>query len=81
MTQGEHIPWQRRYDYARRLLARALLNSPAPWPKAEERKRCIEECLVRAGLKGTAIERYFRLQAQSLLLGKEPLPGRRVLIA
>jgi len=80
MTE-EHCPWQRRYDYARQLLARALLNSPAPWPNAALRERCITECLVRSGLKGTTVERYFRLQAECLLLGKEPFPGQRVLIA
>lgn len=79
MTE-EDCPWQRRYDYARRLLARALLKSPAPWPNASLREQCITECLVRSGLKGTRVERYFRLQALCLLLGKEPFPGRRVLI-
>lgn len=80
MTE-EHCPWQRRYDYARLLLARALLKSPAPWSNAAVREHVITECLVRSGLKGTPVERYFRLQALCLLLGMEPFPGRRVLIA
>jgi len=80
MTQEEQVPWQKRYDFARRLLARALLRSPAPWPSASERDRCIRECLTRSGLRGKSVERHFRLYAECLLQGKEPFPGRRVLI-
>lgn len=78
MPIEDNVPWQKRCEYARRLLAEGVLRSKPPWPDAKKRRDFIQKCLGYSGLCGTSYEKYFKVLAECVLQGKEEFPGRRV---
>jgi hypothetical protein len=78
MPNEHNVPWQKRCERARRILAEGVLRSKPPWPDAKKRRDFIQKCLGYAGLHGTSFEKYFKVLAECVLQGKEEYPGRRV---
>jgi hypothetical protein len=78
MPIEDNVPWQKRCERARRLLAEGVLRSKPPWPDAKKRRDFIQKCLGYSGLCGTSFEKYFKVLAECVLQGKEEFPGRRV---
>ena len=78
MPNEDNLPWQKRCECARRILAEGVLRSIPPWPDAKKRRDLIQKCLGYSGLRRTSYERYFTVLAECVLQGKEDFPGRRV---
>ena len=78
MPIEDNLPWQKRCERARRILAEGVLRSKPPWPDAMKRRDHIQICLDYSGLHRTSYEKYFTVLAECVLQGKEEFPGRRV---
>jgi hypothetical protein len=78
MPIEDNVPWQKRCERARRILAEGVLRSKPPWPDAKKRRDFIQKCLGYSGLHGTSFEKSFTVLAECVLQGKEEFPGRRV---
>jgi hypothetical protein len=50
MPIEDNLPWQKRCERARRILAEGVLHSKPPWPDAKKRRDFIQKCLGYSGL-------------------------------
>ena len=79
MTARTHRSWspdpddlQDRIASAYELLRKGVRDrATLKLQDAKRRGRYIDQCITSAGLRGTSVERHFRLRAECMLQGKE----------